>query len=133
MSASILIVDDEVNHRRSLAIGLRLEGFDVLEAEDGLAALGVLDERDVDLAVIDLMMAGMNGLELARRMRFSHPHVRVVMTSAYHLSERQLERAGVAAIGFVPKPYQLDDLVQFLRSKLEVPAAGVVAAASRRR
>ena len=118
MAASILIVDDEENHRRSLAIGLRLEGWNVSEAPDGDAALRHLGEHEIDLAIIDLMMPGINGLDLARRMRFRHPDVRIVLTSAYHLSERQLERAGVGAIAFVPKPYSMEELVGFLRTKL---------------
>lgn len=118
----ILVVDDEANHRQTLAIGLRLEGFEVSEAADGEQALQVVDGEAFDLAIIDLMMPGINGLDLARRLRFRHPGVRIVLTSAYHLSERQIERAGVGAVGFVPKPYQMDDLVVFLRDKLAASA-----------
>lgn len=122
----ILVVDDEVNQRKSLAIGLRLEGFAVLEAADGEEALRVLAEEELDLAIVDLMMPGINGLDLARRMRFRHPEVSVVLTSAYHLSERQLERAEIRVIGFVPKPFELGELVAYLREKLG-PNADVAA------
>ncbi|MFW5920729.1 MAG: response regulator [Polyangiales bacterium] len=127
MSGNILVVDDDANHRQTLAIGLRLEGFEVSEAADGEQALQVADERRFDLAIVDLMMPGINGLDLARRLRFRHPGVRIVLTSAYHLSERQIERAGVGAVGFVPKPYQMDDLVAFLRDKLAASAASAQA------
>lgn len=120
MTTRILIVDDESNQRKSLAIGLRLEGFGVLEAENGEQALEVLGREAVDLALVDLMMPGINGLDLARRMRFRHPEVRIVLTSAYHLSKRQLERAEIRVLGFVPKPFEMDDLVSFLRAKLLV-------------
>ena len=103
---------------------MRLEGYKILEAADGESALSVLAAEDVDLAIIDLMMPGINGLDLARRMRFRHPEVRVILTSAYHLSERQLQRAEIRVLGFVPKPFEMDDLVGFLRAKLpEVPPA----------
>ena len=118
MSARILIVDDEENQRKSLAIGLRLEGYRVHEAADGESALALLALETIDLAIIDLMMPGINGLDLARRMRFRHPDVRVVLTSAYHLSERQLQRAEIRVLGFVPKPFEMADLVGFLRTKL---------------
>lgn len=118
MAARILIVDDEENHRKTLSIGLRLEGFDVSEACDGEGALRCLEAGPVDLAIVDLMMPGINGLDLARRMRFRHPDVRVLLTSAYHLSARQIERADVGAVGFMPKPYQLRELVTYLRAKL---------------
>lgn len=127
MSARILIVDDEENQRKSLGIGLRLEGYTVLEAADGEAALEVLAREPVDLALIDLMMPGINGLDLARRMRFRHPEVRIVLTSAYHLSERQLQRAEIRVLGFVPKPFEMEALVDFLRAKLPASAAGAVA------
>lgn len=119
MGARILIVDDEDNHRKSLAIGLRLESFEVLEARDGEEALDLLEsDPNVNVAIVDLMMPGINGLDLARRLRFRCPGTKVVLTSAYHLSERQLERADVGAIGFVPKPYHIDELITFLKTRL---------------
>ena len=124
MPTRILIVDDEDNHRKTLSIGLKLEGFETLEARDGEAALVVLETGTADFAIVDLMMPGINGLDLARRLRFRCPDLRVVLTSAYHLSERQLARADVGAIGFVPKPYRLEDLVSFLRSKITTPPPG---------
>jgi len=138
----VLIVDDEENQRRTLSIGLRLEGFDVVVAgssQEALRALGAASvtydggarppsqpgapvsaspkTHGIDLALIDLMMPGLNGLELARQIRRLFPSVRVVLSSAYHLSARQVERADCGAIGFVPKPYRLAELCSFLRAK----------------
>lgn len=115
----VLIVDDEENQRRTLSIGLKLEGFDVLVAGSSQEALEVLSgaPEPIDLALIDLMMPGLNGLDLARQMRRLFPAVRVVLSSAYHLSARQVERADCGAIGFVPKPYRLAELSSFLRAK----------------
>jgi DNA-binding response OmpR family regulator len=126
----VLIVDDEENHLRSLSIGLRLEGFEVVVAASSQEALGALRESasTIDLALIDLMMPGINGLDLARQMRRLYPTVRVVLSSAYHLSARQLERAECGAVGFVPKPYRLAELCSFLRAKTAA-AGGDVAPA----
>src|SRR5262245_13276169 len=121
----ILIVDDEENQRRALSIGLRLDGFDVLVAASGADALRLLAQPpSVDIALIDLMMPGLNGLELARQIRTTFPVVRVVLSSAYHLSARQVERADCGAVGFVPKPYKLAELCTFLRcnTRLYSPA-----------
>jgi len=118
VSCRILIVDDEPNQRTSLAIGLRLEGFEVSEAGDGIEALERLEHLDVDAAIVDVMMPRMNGLDLARRMAESYPAIRVLLTSAYHLSERQIERAGIAALAFVPKPCVVDELARYLREHL---------------
>jgi DNA-binding response OmpR family regulator len=114
----VLVVDDEANHTRVLAIGLRIEGFEVVTACDSDTALAALGGGPVDIAIVDLMMPGTNGIQLARSMRERYPDMRVVLTSAYHLSERQLVRADCGAIGFVPKPYDLSELARFLRGKL---------------
>jgi CheY-like chemotaxis protein len=119
----VLIVDDEENQRRALSIGLKLEGFEVVLAPSGCDALKLLGSTPpIDVALIDLMMPGLNGLDLARQMRRSFPHVRVVLSSAYHLSARQVERADCGAVGFVPKPYKIGELCDFLRSKAKVHA-----------
>lgn len=118
----ILIVDDEENQRRALAIGLRLEGFDVVLAASGAEALRLLAlPPTVDVAMIDLMMPGLNGLEVARQINRDHPGVRIVLSSAYHLSARQVERADCGAVGFVPKPYKIAELCTFLRAKAGPP------------
>jgi len=116
----VLIVDDEENQRRTLSIGLKLEGFEVFMADSSTEALRLLASQSIDLAMIDLMMPGLNGLELARQLRRMFPHVRVVLSSAYHLSARQVERANCGAVGFVPKPYRISELCNFLRSKTKV-------------
>ncbi len=115
----VLIVDDEENQRRTLSIGLKLDGFEVLVAGGAQEALKALagSTPPVDLALIDLMMPGLNGLDLARQIRRAFPAVRVILSSAYHLSARQVERADCGAIGFVPKPYRLAELCAFLRAK----------------
>ena len=122
--ARILVVDDEENQVRVLAMGLRVDGFDVVaahSADEAMAALAA--DEEIQLGLFDLMMPGVNGLELARAVRARHPHVRVVLTSAYHLSERQLARADCGVVGFVPKPYELNELAAFLRAKLAPPAS----------
>ncbi|MCA9607505.1 MAG: response regulator [Myxococcales bacterium] len=127
MPSRILIVDDEVNHRKALAICLRIEGYTVLEAEDGRAALELLAHEEVDMAIVDLMMPGINGLDLCRRMRFRHPAVPIVLTSAYHLSQRQLDRAEIRVLGFLPKPFEMNELVEFLRASLAASLSDAVA------
>jgi DNA-binding response OmpR family regulator len=117
----VLVVDDEPNHVRVLSIGLRLEGFDVTTAQDAASAIASLDGSPADIAIVDLMMPGTNGIELARLVRDRHPATRIVLTSAYHLSERQLLRADCGAVGFVPKPYDLAELARFIHAKLAAP------------
>jgi DNA-binding response OmpR family regulator len=125
----ILVVDDEAHHARVMAIGLRVEGFDVETAPNADAAFALLAAETFDLALVDLMMPGTNGIQLARLMRERHPRLRVVLTSAYHLSEPQLLRADCGAVGFVPKPFDPTELARFLRAKLACAEAASGAAA----
>jgi DNA-binding response OmpR family regulator len=130
--ARVLIVDDEESQVRALDVGLRLEGFEVSTAREAESAMEVLrlapSNAPIDIAIVDLMMPGINGIELARKMRDLFPCTRVVLTSAYHLSETQVTRADCGVVGFVPKPYILAELACFLRAKLVHVAANGVAA-----
>jgi DNA-binding response OmpR family regulator len=113
----LLIVEEQANQARVMAIGLRLEGFEVETAASSGEALEHLALGSFNLAVVDLMLPGTNGIQLARIVRDEHPGVRVVLMSAYHLSERQLSRADCGAAGFVPKPLDLGELARFLHGK----------------
>ncbi len=116
--ATVLVIDDDLPAARSLALSLAAEGFEVHSAHDARAAIAHLERHAADFVMVDLMLAGMNGLELARHVAANFPSVRVILTSAYHLSERQLVRSNCGAVGFVPKPYALNEVTGFLRSKL---------------
>lgn len=121
MVPRILVVDDEEQLRRSLALGLRASGLEVHEVSDGLSALSLLAEGGFDLALVDLMMPGLNGLQLVRRVAADHPRLPVLLMSGYHLSRKQLEQVGVNAVAFVPKPFALDRLVDFVWRKISRP------------
>lgn len=114
----LLIVDDDQNEMNSLAIGLRLEGFDADGVESGKAALEHLQQMAYDAVLIDLMMPEMNGLQLARQIRKAYPSIITILMSAYHLSPVQLAKADTGVVGFVPKPFCFEDLVSFLRQKI---------------
>ena len=113
----VLVVDDDTNHLNLLASGLRLEGFEVAAAAGADEALGHLEGGLFDVAIVDVMMPGISGLDLARRMSRDFPGVRTVLMSAYHLSERQVRLAACGAVGFIPKPYRLEELAAYLREK----------------
>jgi DNA-binding response OmpR family regulator len=116
--ARVLVVDNEESQVRDLLVGLRHEGFEAVGTHEPDSVMELLQGESVDVALVDLMMSGLNGIELARKIRDAHPTIRVVLTSAYHLSERQLSRADCGVVGFVPKPYVLAELADFLRAKL---------------
>jgi CheY-like chemotaxis protein len=121
---AILVVDDNPGEVQTLRIGFDLEGFEVAGVTTGEEALARLTAGSYSVVLIDMMMPGMNGLELARAVRESHPRTPTILMSAYHLSPIQLSRADTGAVGFVPKPFDFDELVTFIRRKIGVYADG---------
>jgi DNA-binding response OmpR family regulator len=121
---TILLVDSADADSAILASALRVEGFEVVIATSVKDAWEVMAAQPIAIAIVDLMLrnGGGNGLELAREIRAKHRGiVRVLLTSSYHLSERQLERADCGVSGFIPKPYDLREVVDFVRSKISGP------------
>ncbi|HEY1960043.1 MAG TPA: response regulator [Polyangiaceae bacterium] len=119
----VVVVDDDFAVARQLALALELEGVDATTAADSDEALATLgraeaDERPVDLVLVELMLPRRSGLELARELRARYPNLRIVLTGAYHLSERQLAMAGCNAIAFVPKPCEPAVVAAFVKRKV---------------
>jgi CheY-like chemotaxis protein len=115
--ATILVVDDEVSIRQALRRFIEVKKHSVLEAGDGIEALEVLSESDVDAAIVDLMMPRMDGLELLSRMRDEHANVRVIVISAREeildLAERE-----TAVVKKLKKPFELTEVAEALQSAL---------------
>ncbi len=122
MSHVIVVVPDEGEVRR-LVLGLRGEGFDAVGTDDPGRVVEMLRTDPADIAIVELMMHGASGLELARRIRAACPTARVVLMSSYQVSERQVEHADCGVVGFVPKPCAIPELAAFLRRKLSRPAS----------
>jgi DNA-binding NtrC family response regulator len=120
--SGVLVVDDNPNEMRSLVIGLRLEGFDAVGASSGSEAIKKLQLGSYSTVLIDLMMPEMHGLQLARAIKKSFPATRTILMSAYHLSPPQLAKADTGVVGFIPKPFCFDNLVAFIRSKVDPSA-----------
>lgn len=121
---TILLVDAPDGDASLLASALRVEGFQVALAGSAAEARVALERGPVLLALVDLMLrteTGGNGLELARDIKLAYPLMRVLLTSAYYLSERQLERADCGVSGFIPKPYDVGEVVGFIRQKVSGP------------
>jgi DNA-binding response OmpR family regulator len=118
---NIIIVDNDPNELKALVIGLKLEGFDAVGVSDGHAALEILREEKFSIALIDLMMPRINGLQLAREIRKISPFTKTILMSAYTLSPVQLHRIDTGVVGYVTKPFQFDELVQFINNRSQPP------------
>jgi DNA-binding NtrC family response regulator len=116
--ATILVADDERNIRSSLATALKLEGFDAVMAEDGRQALDVLAGGAIDLAILDLQMPGMDGLETLAAMRELGHEIPVMILTAHGSVEKAMEAVRAGAYDFIEKPPHSEKILLSIRNAL---------------
>jgi UDP-3-O-acyl N-acetylglucosamine deacetylase len=112
MSETILVVDDEAKIRSTLCGVLTDEGFHVVEAENGRTALELLGEASPQLAIVDIWMPEMDGIELVRRMRATAPTVPIIVISGHGTIETAVRVIRLGAFDFLEKPFELDALLK---------------------
>jgi two-component system response regulator AtoC len=111
MAYSILVVDDEALTLRTIGRALQAEGYDVtvaMSAEEGLKKFA---EEKPDLALLDVVLPGMDGIELLRQIKKQHPQTIVLMMSAYHMVDRAVESMKLGAYDYLIKPFHIVDLI----------------------
>jgi two-component system response regulator HydG len=107
----VLVVDDEPTLRRSLARLLLSRGMSVVTADDGAVAIQLLQKEPVDVAIVDLMMPRVGGLELLEHVRAEHAGVEVVMMTAFGDVETAVKAVRAGAYHFLTKPFRSNDEV----------------------
>jgi DNA-binding NtrC family response regulator len=139
----ILLADDEPIVRSTLGDYLKDSGHQVVEACDGADALALVDDVDVDLALVDVRMPGMDGLTLLDRLHASRPEIAVVIVTAHGNMETVIRALRAGAVDFLPKPVRFRELDAVIEKARQVRAlkverrhfkdalAGVQAAVSR--
>jgi two-component system chemotaxis response regulator CheY len=118
MSKKIMVVDDSALSRRTLRRILEAAGYNVVEAEDGMAALELYFIQKPDLVFLDLVMKGMYGLDVLTKLREMDADARVVVASAdIQTSTRTMvEEAG--ALAFINKPFAAENVLGAVNSAL---------------
>jgi DNA-binding NtrC family response regulator len=114
----VLIVDDELNLRRVMGAVLARDGFEVLEAADGEAALSLLDSS-VSLVITDLRMPKIDGMGLLRRVVAEFPDVPVIMITAHGSVDSAVEAVKLGAFDYVEKPFEQTHLRQIVDKALK--------------
>jgi DNA-binding response OmpR family regulator len=114
---SILIVDDESTIRDVLRRYLEREGFDVMDAADGQAALAAVESHLPDLVVLDLMLPGMDGLTLAERLRELGPLPIVMLTAKGETADR-IQGLELGADDYIVKPFSPREVVLRVKAVL---------------
>ena len=114
---TILIVEDEENLSDPLAFLLRKEGFETKIAPDGPTALQLFDSEDIDLVLLDLMLPGMSGTEVCRKLR-AESSVPIIMVTARDSEIDKVVGLELGADDYVTKPYSTRELVARIRAVL---------------
>jgi two-component system, NtrC family, nitrogen regulation response regulator NtrX len=117
--SNILITDDEKSIRNILRDILEFEKYGVEEAENGEEALRIVEEKPVDLMVLDIKMKGMDGLEVLEKVKEMKPELPVIMISGHGTIKIAVEATKKGAYDFLEKPPDLNRLLISVRNALK--------------
>jgi len=111
MAGKILIVDDEEGVRFFAAEGLAYVGWQVYEADSGKAALAILQNTPCDVLLLDLRMAGMDGLSVLRQVKERWPDTTVIIMTGYASVDSAIEAVHYGVFDYLRKPYSINDII----------------------
>ena len=126
----ILIVDDDHGQRSLLETFLRAQGFRTQSAASGEAALQLLTEDGFAMMISDVRMPGMSGIETLRRVRQKHPHLPVLLVTAFADIRSAVTAMRDGAVNYLAKPIDLDELMASVRFALQSEAQPTSATAA---
>lgn len=115
----VLLVDDEAELVATLAERLELRGISSRVALDGESAIRAVSEEEPNVMVLDLLMPGMKGIEVLKRVRASHPRVQVILVTGQGKGQEGQEGVKLGAACFMVKPVVLDDLIQAMAAAID--------------
>ena len=113
----VLVVDDEPPIRKLLRMGLSTQGYDILDAPSGKAALELIGQKP-DLIILDLGLPDIDGLELLRQMRQQNDGVPIVVLSSRGEEAAKVQALDLGADDYVTKPFGMDELLARIRAAL---------------
>lgn len=118
MKSKIMVVDDEMHIRELVRFYLEKAGFDTIEAANAEEALDIVENQYIDLAVVDIMMPGMDGFELVEQMR-QYREFPVIMLTAKSQSKDKLRGFSLGIDDYVTKPFDPDELMARVKTILK--------------
>ena len=121
-TAPILVIDDEVAVNNNIRKILTKKGFSVDQATTRDEALQKINERDYAIALLDLKIPGVKGLELLQAIRDKNPETRVIIVTGYASIETAVEGARMGAVAYLPKPFTPDEIRQATGEALRMAA-----------
>lgn len=117
---SILIVEDEEKIARLLELELEYEGYHVTKVMDGLEAFAAYKNGNWDLILLDVMLPGISGIELLRRIRLTNKSTPVLLLTAKGSVEDKVSGLDYGANDYITKPFQIEEVLARIRAALRV-------------
>lgn len=114
----VLVIDDDLAVLEALKLVLVLEGFDVVEAESGEDAVTTAKTDAFDVAITDLMMPGMSGLETLAALKQIDATLPVIMASGFLTEEVAAECMSLGALAYIRKPFDVEALLSLVQRAL---------------
>jgi two-component system, cell cycle response regulator CpdR len=118
-SYTILVAEDDDGLRSLLASVLRRDGYDVLEAADGIRVVRLLAEQDVDALLLDVKLGIDDGVTLAHELRLERPHLPIALMSGENSDAEERERAAGLTDVFLEKPFTLPQVKETVQALLD--------------
>ncbi len=119
-SQSILIVDDDVNLRKTLSDILRLKGYEAIGAKNGRDAIEIADRRSFPVALIDLRLADIPGLDVLKAIKDRSPNTECIILTGFATTETAIQAVNLGAYSYLQKPYDVDQLIVTIQRALEI-------------
>ncbi|HEX5630303.1 MAG TPA: response regulator transcription factor [Acidimicrobiia bacterium] len=116
--ARVLVVEDDAAVRRSVERALAFEGYEVITAEDGMKGLVAMADKVPDAVVLDVMMPGLDGLAMCRRVRAAGDRTPILMLTARHELDDRVAGLDAGADDYLVKPFALEELLARVRALL---------------
>ena len=114
----ILVVEDDLNTRKLMCAVLKQNGFDILQAENGVVALDLMETEHVDLVVLDLMMPNMDGYELTRQLRLTWANLPILMVTARQETIDKRKGFIAGTDDYMTKPFDKEEMILRIKALL---------------
>ncbi len=115
----ILLVEDEENIRNVVKLNLEMEGYEVVETDNGKAAVHIFQEQHFDLLVLDVMLPEMNGFEICEQVRLSNTTVPIIFLTAKDTPQDRVAGLKKGADDYLTKPFNLEELLLRVQNLLK--------------
>ena len=115
----ILLVEDEEQIRKLVKINLTLEGYEVIEATDGIKALQAIQSQHFDLILLDIMLPEINGFDICEQIRLRNSKIAIIILSAKDAAQDKIKGLKLGADDYLTKPFVLEELLLRVQNLLK--------------